>query len=281
MLSRISSAAVLGIDAYPGRSRSGHQQRSAVLLDRRPAERGGQGGQGAGLRCSRQRRLSVSAAADHRQPGSRGHTQGWFRAWICRSPSGSWWPAASFPMLTSSIPWSWVRWASRATSARSAGALSMALAARAAGCTGLLLPADNLSEAAVVAGPRSARRQDPRRGVRPPDGRAARSLRSVDLPERSWCRARFRTTVDFADVRGQAAAKRALEVAAAGGPQHPAHRAARRREDHARPPACLPSCRSMTLEEASRPPGSTASPACLDSAGRSAPSGPSGHHTTR
>ena len=94
------------------------------------------------------------------------------------------------------------------------GALPVALAARAAGCSGLLLPHDNVPEAAVVAGL---------------EVRGARSLAEVcaylagdlplaparvDLP--SLMAERRRDDVDFADVRSQAAAKRALEVAAAG-----------------------------------------------------------------
>jgi magnesium chelatase family protein len=94
------------------------------------------------------------------------------------------------------------------------GALPVALAARAAGCSGLLLPHDNVPEAAVVAGL---------------EVRGARSLTEVcahlagdlplaparvDLP--ALMAERRRDDVDFADVRSQAAAKRALEVAAAG-----------------------------------------------------------------
>jgi magnesium chelatase family protein len=94
------------------------------------------------------------------------------------------------------------------------GALPVALAARAAGCSGLLLPQDNVPEAAVVAGL---------------EVRGARSLMEVcahlagdlplaparvDLP--ALMAERRRDDVDFADVRSQAAAKRALEVAAAG-----------------------------------------------------------------
>jgi len=95
------------------------------------------------------------------------------------------------------------------------GALSMAIAARAAGCQGIILPHANLPEAAVVTGleVRGARtlldvcRHLDRESRLPPvhvDVGALMSERVTDL-------------VDFADVRSQASAKRALEVAAAGG----------------------------------------------------------------
>jgi magnesium chelatase family protein len=94
------------------------------------------------------------------------------------------------------------------------GALSMALAARGSGCRGLLVPVDNVPEAAVVQGIEV-------RGARTlPEvcaylaGDAELPTAAVDLP--ALMAERPRDDCDFADVRSQAAAKRALEVAAAG-----------------------------------------------------------------
>jgi len=94
------------------------------------------------------------------------------------------------------------------------GALSMALAARSLGMRGILLPHANLSEAAVVSGL---------------EVRGARTLLEVcrhltrvhrippvQVDIGALIQDRTPDGVDFSDVRSQVAAKRALEVAAAG-----------------------------------------------------------------
>jgi magnesium chelatase family protein len=96
------------------------------------------------------------------------------------------------------------------------GALSMALEARRAGRRVFLLPAANAAEAALVAGldvvPLGsladvlAYGRGPRPTYARPDPRSL--LEAAPAPE---------SGVDLADVRGQAAARRALEIAAAGG----------------------------------------------------------------
>jgi magnesium chelatase family protein len=95
------------------------------------------------------------------------------------------------------------------------GALSMALAARAAGALGMVLPATNLAEAAVVEGLSVFGAESLGQVVKHLSGAApllpARG-RDFAIAAPIQC-----DGADFSDVRGQAAAKRALEVAAAGG----------------------------------------------------------------
>ncbi len=94
------------------------------------------------------------------------------------------------------------------------GAISMALAARAGGLRGLILPSANASEAAAVEGltvlgaSSLAEVTAHLVGDRPLAPRQCDPASLLAQPGSE--------TVDFADVRGQPAAKRALEVAAAG-----------------------------------------------------------------
>jgi len=94
------------------------------------------------------------------------------------------------------------------------GALSMALAAKEGGASALILPAANLAEASVVTALRVYGAASLRqvmlhlRGAEPlAAGQSQTTLRHDDCVDRA----------DFSDVRGQLTAKRALEVAAAGG----------------------------------------------------------------
>ncbi len=94
------------------------------------------------------------------------------------------------------------------------GALPMALAARAGGCRGLILPAGNVPEAAVVEGLAVRGARTLAEVCRHLQGELTLPPTVVDLP--SLMAERRREDCDFADVRSQTAAKRALEVAAAG-----------------------------------------------------------------
>jgi magnesium chelatase family protein len=95
------------------------------------------------------------------------------------------------------------------------GALSMALAAKAARCRGVLLPHANLSEASVVEGLDVCGARTLMEACAHLSGRPSIPPTRVDVA--ALMAGRGTEDTDFGDVRSQAAAKRAFEVAAAGG----------------------------------------------------------------
>lgn len=100
------------------------------------------------------------------------------------------------------------------------GALSIALTARENGIENLLLPEENATEAAVVQGVNVFPVKDLREASRLAQGLLAGDSNGhlplkLDIAELKGRKYSYR--VDFSEVRGQQTAKRALEVASAGG----------------------------------------------------------------
>jgi magnesium chelatase family protein len=100
------------------------------------------------------------------------------------------------------------------------GALSIALSARENGIKNLLLPEENATEAAVVSGVDVYPIKDLRQAVE-----LCRDFQSGQTPQFSPLKLDIaelksgenKYRVDFAEVRGQQSAKRALEISSAGG----------------------------------------------------------------
>ena len=111
------------------------------------------------------------------------------------------------------------------------GVLPIALRARAEGKIGVLVPADNAPEAAVVKGLEVIPLQNLREAVQFLEGEIKIAPTKVDI--QSIFAHTYEDDLDFAEVKGQESVKRALEIAAAG-TQRVAHRPAGHRQVDAR-----------------------------------------------
>jgi magnesium chelatase family protein len=98
------------------------------------------------------------------------------------------------------------------------GALSIAIAAREAGIKNLILPEENAKEAAVVSGVDVYAITDLRNAYDVIVAlQAGKQIQPVQVSSEEFQTSKAKYRVDFREVRGQLAAKRALQVASAGG----------------------------------------------------------------
>ena len=95
------------------------------------------------------------------------------------------------------------------------GVLPMVMCARSAGIKNIIVPADNANEAAVVSGVNVYGAESLAQVVAHLQGLAPIAVTTVDVD--GMFEANRTYIDDFADVKGQEGAKRAVEVAAAGG----------------------------------------------------------------
>lgn len=95
------------------------------------------------------------------------------------------------------------------------GVLPIALKMKEAGLKGILVPADNAEEAGVVAGLEVHGVKNLREAVEFLSGRLTLAPFSAEAPD--WFLNTQTTDEDFADIKGQECAKRAVEVAVSGG----------------------------------------------------------------
>ena len=159
----------------------------------------------------------------------------------CPSPWASWSRAARSQASASPTRSSSARWGSRATCAPSVVPSPWRSRRARPVVPPSWCPQDNLPEAAVVAGLEVRGARTLQQVCDHLTGAECPAAGPVGRGRRSWPSAAA-DAVDFGEVRGQAAAKRALEVAAAGGHNILLDRPARCGQDHARPaPAHHPS----------------------------------------
>jgi len=98
------------------------------------------------------------------------------------------------------------------------GALSIAIKAREEGIKNIILPEENAKEAAVVSGVNVYAVTDLRSATEIIIAlQSGKELKPVQLSEEEFQTSKSKYKVDFREVRGQLAAKRALEIASAGG----------------------------------------------------------------